>query len=192
MKNLTVSQLFKTITKLGVLSTALLLSACSTNYTPESDQSSQYDFSSIKTYSVIGDEQYKNPMFSDIDRVRFDSAIDDSMQQRGKFKVSESEADVLVSYFVVTKDKIKINSTYSGGYYGHGYGHSGYGGSISNISTRNYVEGTLVLDVIDNKTKQSVYRSTLVKPIKSYDSIEERKQAINTVVNKMFKALPIS
>lgn len=190
MKNLMFNQLFTTVIKFSVLPTLLLLSACSTNYTAESDQSSQYDFSTIKTYNVIGDEQYKNPMFSDIDRVRFESAIDESMQQRGTFKVVKKEADVLVSYFIVTKDKIKINSTYNSGFYGHS--RYGYGGSVSNVTTRNYVEGTLVLDVIDNKTKQSIYRSTLVKPIKSYDSIEERKQAINTVVTKMLKALPMS
>ena len=172
----------------------LLLGACSTVYTPESDKSMNYDFATVKSYHVIGDQQLKNPMFSDIDRSRLETAIDSEMQQRGKFEVGVDKADILVSYFVVTKDKVKVNSSYSGGYYGGGCYRCGYGygGGVSNISTRNYVEGTLVVDIIDNETKLSVYRSTLTKPLKSYDTVQEREQAINKVISDMIKPLPFS
>jgi len=194
MKNLTLTNTKKTkllSIKLITLSSVLLLGACSSNYVPETDQSSSYDFSSVDTYSVIGDEQLKNPMFSDIDRERFDAAIDISMQQHNVEEVSADEADVLVSYFVVTKDKVKVSASYSGGYasgcYRCGYG---YGG-VSHINTRNYVEGTLVVDIIDNETNKSVYRSTLIKPLKSFDTTQEREQAINKVVSDMMKKLPV-
>jgi len=180
------------ITQIITLSSVLLLGACSSNYVPETDQSSSYNFADVHTYSVIGDEQLKNPMFSDIDRERFDAAIDISMQQRNVVEVSADKADVLVSYFVVTKDKVKVNSSYSGGYasscYRCGYG---YGGGVTHISTRNYVEGTLVIDIIDNKADRSIYRSTLIKPLKSYDTAQEREQAINQVVSDMMAKLPV-
>jgi len=179
------------VTKAVSLSSILLLGACSTNYVPETDQSSSYNFANVDTYSVIGDEKLKNPMFSDIDRERFDAAIDISMQQRNVEEVSADKADVLVSYFVVTKDKIKVNSTYSAGYsscYRCGYG---YGGGATHINTRNYVEGTLVVDIIDNDTNRSVYRSTLTKPLKSYETAQEREQAINKVVKDMMEKLPV-
>ena len=171
MKNLILSNVSKRVTNTdkkfvkfnlmySALPLVLLLGACSSNYVPETDQSSSYDFSKIETYSVIGDEQLKNPMFSDIDRARFDAAIDISMQQHNIEEVSPEQADVLVSYFVVTKDKVKVNSSYSGGYasscYRCGYG---YGGGVTHINTRNYVEGTLVLDIIDNVCKLSIYLS---------------------------------
>jgi len=179
-------------TKLVMLSSVLLLGACSSSYVAETDQSRSYDFSSVDTYSVIGDAQLKNPMFSDIDRERFDAAIDISMQQHNVKEVSAEKADVLVSYFVVTKDKVKVSASYSGGYasscYRCGYG---YGGGVSHINTRNYVEGTLVVDIIDNETNKSVYRSTLVKPLKSFDSTQEREQAINKVVSDMMQKLPV-
>ena len=182
----------KMITKMIVLSSVLLLGACSSNYVPKTDQSSSYDFANVHTYSVIGDEQLKNPMFSDIDRERFDAAIDISMQHRNVEEVSADKADVLVSYFVVTKDKVKVNSSYSGGYasscYRCGYG---YGGGVSHISTRNYVEGTLVVDIIDNESNRSVYRSTLTKPLKSYETTQEREQAIYKVVKDMMEKLPV-
>lgn len=177
---------------LMALPMVLLLGACSSQYTPEIDQSSQYNFSSVQTYNVVGDEQLKNPMFSDIDRERFDAAIDISMQQKGIIETSVEQADVLVSYFVVTKDEVKVNSTVSGGYasscYRCGYG---YGGGVSHISIRNYVEGTLVMDIIDNDTKRSIYRSTLTKPLKSYETTQEREKAISKVVKDMMEKLPV-
>jgi len=180
------------ISKFLVLSSVVLLGACSSSYVPETDQNSSYDFSKVETYSVIGDEQLKNPMFSDIDRERFDAAIDISMQQHDVEEVTPDKADVLVSYFVVTKDKVKVNSSYSGGYanscYRCGYG---YGGGVTHISTRNYVEGTLVVDIIDRDTNRSVYRSTLTKPLKSYETTKEREQAINKVVTDMMEKLPV-
>lgn len=195
MKNLPLTNLkimnMKSV-KFTVTSLLLILGGCSTNYVPETDQSSSYDFSKVGTYSVIGDEQLKNPMFSDIDRERFDAAIDISMQQHNVEEVTPDKADVLVSYFVVTKDKVKINASYSGGYasscYRCGYG---YGGGVTHISTSNYVEGTLVVDIIDNKTDRSVYRSTLTKPLKSYETTKEREQAINKVVSDMMEKLPV-
>lgn len=201
MKNLILSNVSKRVTNTdkkfvkfnlmySALPLVLLLGACSSNYVPETDQSSSYDFSKIETYSVIGDEQLKNPMFSDIDRARFDAAIDISMQQHNIEEVSPEQADVLVSYFVVTKDKVKVNSSYSGGYasscYRCGYG---YGGGVTHINTRNYVEGTLVLDIIDNDSKLSIYRSTLTKPLKSYETAEERQQAMNKAVSDMMQSL---
>ncbi len=194
MKNLfkvKMSNKYVNITKAVSLSSVLLLGACSTNYVPETDQSSSYNFANVDTYSVIGDEQLKNPMFSDIGRKRFDAAIDISMQQRNVEEVSADKADVLVSYFVVTKGKIKVNSTYSAGYsscYRCGYA---YGGGATHINTRNYVEGTLVVDIIDNDTNRSVYRSTLTKPLKSYETAQEREQAINKVVKDMMEKLPV-
>lgn len=182
------------LSKLMLLPMVLLLGACSTVYKPDVDQSTSYDFASVKTYHVIGDQQLKNPMFSDIDRSRLDTAIDSEMQQRGKFEVDPGKADILVSYFIVTKDKIKVNSSYSGSYYGAGCYRCGYGygSGVTHINTRDYVEGTLVVDIIDNATKRSVYRSTLIKPLKSFDTVQEREEAINKVVSDMIKPLPLS
>lgn len=177
-----------------IIPLVIMLGACSTTYTPEVDKSSQYDFASVETFNVIGDNLLRNPMISDMDRVRLDNALKTSLNELGKVEDSQGEADVLVSYFVVTKDKVKVNSTGGGAYYGSGCYRCGYryGGGVSHISTREYVEGTLVLDIIDNETKMSVYRSTLKKPLQSYDTPKERDQAIYKMVGSMIEKLPVS
>ncbi len=193
MKNSTFINSISLSSKIIVIPLILLLGACSTIYVPEVDQSANYDFNSVKTYNLVGDEHLRNPMISDISRDRLDSALDNSMEQKGLSEVQEESADILISYFIVTKDKVKINSSYNTGYYGYNNCYrcaSSVG--VSHVSTRDYIEGTLVVDIIDNETKRSVWRSTLTKPIKDYDTGLERDQAINTAVKNMMKDLPIS
>ena len=190
----TETNILKQLSKLILIPTVLLLGACSTTYTPETDKSSSYNFAAVESYHVIGDQKLKNPMFSDIDRNRLEMAIDEQMQQKGKLEVNQSNADVLISYFIVTKDKVKVNTSYSGSYYGAGCYRCGYtyGGGVTHVHTRDYVEGTLVVDIIDNESKESVYRSVLTKPMESFDNPQERNQAINKVVSDMMRPLPIS
>lgn len=182
-----------TLSKLFVLPIVLLVGACSTSYTPVTDQANNYDFSSINTYHIVGDDKLKNPLISDMDRTRIDKGIFTSMQSKGKTQTTQAKADVLISYFVVTKDKVKVSSSYSGGYYGHsGCYRCVSGVGVTHVNTKNYIEGTIVVDVIDNTSKQSVWRSTLIKPLKDYDSSIERDQAVQLSVESMFKDLPLS
>lgn len=176
-----------------ILPIVILLSACSTSYIPVTDQSTNYDFSTITTYNIVGDKELKNPLISDIDRVRIDKGINTTLQSRGKVQTTQSKAGVLISYFIVTKDKVKFNSMYTGGYYGNsGCYRCASNIGVTHISTRDYVEGTIVVDIIDNSSKQSIWRSTLVKPLKEYETSKERDLAIQQSVEVMFKNLPLS
>ena len=120
-------------------------------------------------------------MFSDIDRERFHEAIEKELDHRGLNLTEQKLADVLVSYFVVTKDKTKI---YANGYNPTFATRNLYG--YSHINTKNYTQGTLVIDLIDNKTKKTVWRSSLTKPVKNYRSSEEKEKAISTLISSMF------
>jgi len=175
------------LTKLMILPIVLLMGACSTTYTPNTDQSSSYDFSTVKTFSVIGDDHNNNSLISDINRERIDIAVTTALIQQGKQEDNIKSADVLISYFIVTKDKIKVNSNFNGSY--NRFGYYGMGGG-SHINVRNYVEGTLVIDVIDNQSQKIVWRSSLTKTLKHYENNQERDEAVTKAVNSMMSQLP--
>ncbi|TPH15242.1 DUF4136 domain-containing protein [Litorilituus lipolyticus] len=181
---------FNKILRIVPLSIVMILGACSANYTPITDYNANYDFNLVNSYNVIGDSHLKNPLLSDIDRLRVNNALELSLNKLGKTQVTQQEADVLVSYFILTKDKLKVNATYNSGYYGSSCYRCGYNQGINHISTREYVEGTLVIDIIDNKTKQTVYRSTLSKPLHAYDNAQEHEQEVNHVITAMMSNLP--
>ena len=163
------------------------MGACSTTYTPETDQSSSYDFSTVKTFSVKGDDHHNASLMSDINRERINIAVTAALTTQGKQEVNIKSADILISYFIVTKDKIKVNSNYNGS-----YGRFGYYGrvGVSHVDVRNYVEGTLVIDVIDNESQKIVWRSSLTKPLKHYQNNQERDDAVKKAVNSMIAQLP--
>jgi len=175
---------FKNLILLPVI---LVLGACSTTFTPKTDLSSDYNFSEVKTFNLIGDAKLKNPMISDINRSRIDSALINSLKEQGKTEANIKSADVLISYFIVTKDKVKVSSNYSGNY--GRYNRYALGG-VSHIDAKNYLEGTLVIDVIDSESQRTIWRSTLTKSLKSYDEPAERQSAINNAVNSMMKSFP--
>lgn len=168
------------------------VAGCTTAPTANSDRNEEYNFKAVKSYYIVGDKDLKNPMISDIDRSRFNKAINNELTLQGLVATEENSADILITYFVVTKDKMKVNASGHSAYYGRGsrggsaFGY-GYGGP--NIHAKNYTEGTFVVDVIDTKTKETVWRSTLVKKVKNHDSIEERKQAVTELFNTIFADL---
>jgi len=177
------------LTKLMILPIVLIMGACSTTYTPETDQSSSYDFSTVKTFSLIGDEYHNASIISDIDRERINIAVTAALTEQGKQEDKVKSADILISYFVVTKDKIKVNSNFNGGYGRFGF----YGvGGVSNVkvNVRNYIEGTLVIDVIDNKSQKTIWRSSLTKSLKHFGTNQERDEAIKKAVKIMMVQLP--
>lgn len=163
-----------------------MLGACSTTYNPETDFSQQYDFEQADTYAVVGDQNLKNPLISDIERERINTAIGNSLEMQGIEQAEIKEADVVVTYFVVTKDKTQVYGSTSGYYGRYGYG----GAAVNDIHVRNYVEGTLVVDVVDTESNKSIWRSTLSKPMKKYDNAQEREQAIQQAIGAMFQEFP--
>ena len=177
---------------LVILLSITFFAGCTTAPTAMTDRNEEYDFMAVKSYFIVGDKNLKNPMISDIDRSRFNEAISNEFNLRGLVSTDEKSADILINYFVVTKDKMKVTSSGHSGYYGTSsrYGRAyGYGYGVPNVNAKNYTQGTFVIDVIDAKTHKAVWRSTLVKPVKNYDSIEERKQAVTDLINTMFADL---
>ncbi|WNC69100.1 DUF4136 domain-containing protein [Thalassotalea nanhaiensis] len=160
------------------------LAGCSSSYEANTDYKKEYDFSKVGSYFVIADKGLKNPMLSDIDRGRISYAIDSKLQKEGFKAAGHNSADILISYFVITKDKVKVTSYVHNPRYVYAPTYD------PGISAKDYTEGTFVLDFIDNKTKQTVWRSTLTKPLKTFDSIEQRDQAIAELINKMLAELP--
>lgn len=171
-----------------IILSILLISACSTTYSINSDYSDKYNFSSIKSYAVIGDGNINTPLISDLDKDRINSSITKNLNAKGKIGSDITEADVIVSYFIMTKDKVNVTSSLSSGYAHYGI----YGSGANNISARQYTEGTLVIDLIDNNSNKVVWRSSLSRPLKQFDSVAEREQFINEIINSIFAEIPLA
>ena len=176
-----------------VLPIAMILSACSTTLKPDVDYQQDYAFENIKSFSVVTDNE--KPMdevyhVSDIENKRIARALQSAMLNKGLNEKSADQADILVAYQIVTKDKTRVRNYGTAVSYRCYRCWGGYGGGVgmgNNVDVRNYTEGTVIIDMLDPVTNESVWRSMVSAPVKKHRSVEEKDKAIFEAVEKMLE-----
>ena len=174
---------------LPVLAFALLASCASSPPQPTVDFKPDYDFSAVKTlgfYHESGEVSGDNPIpLSDMERDRIDLALENALKKKGYgWDEDGAEADLLVSWHLVTQDKTDVR-TYETPSMGVGYGRYGgynrysmyscWGCSQTEVSVKNYTEGTFIVDMIDPKLKKSVWRSVIQSRLKGEPQHDQDK-----------------
>lgn len=172
------------------------LAACTSLPTANSDWNQEYDFSKVQSYNFIDRAKLRDmtPLTNDIMRNRIENAVDKTMKlKQFTFEPDRAKADVLVAYHVTTKEKqdvqtynVGVNSCWNCWGPGPGMG-MGYG---TDVRVRQYTEGTLIIDMIDTKTNESVWRGTMSAKISEDKTQQERIEAINYAVTTILAQFP--
>ncbi len=176
----------------------LIMAGCS-SVTVNSDYDKTADFSKYKTLEFLGWAEESNKILNRFDQERFENAFAQEFMKRG-FTGVESGGDIAVSLFVVVDKKTSVtaytNHMNAGGWgYGAGWGwYGGYGGvgmgtSTTTYNENDYLEGTLVIDVFDTKTKNLIWESVGQKTVDENPRNPEKNIAY--VAEKMMKPFPI-
>ena len=174
-----------------VMLLAMGLPAC-TAFNVKTDHDPTADFSSFKTFAFGGPaEMNKGGIYDNsLMHKRIESAVVGELAKKGLRQVRLDEPqDLLVHYWVHIQDKQRLESTgptvgvarYPGGY---GWG-AGYGGGVT---TYEYKEGTLILDLIEPTNKQLVWRATIVGTLQ--DSTKDNVELGNKAIAEAFESYP--
>lgn len=183
----------------------VLLAACATAPpTPEVDYKQDYDFAAVHKIAFYDDSGLvsgNNPiLLSDLQRDRIDLALEQALRGKGYEVLDEKDADqadLLVSWTLVTNDKTDVR-TYETPAMGVGYG--GYGGynrysmyncwgcTQTEVSVRNYTEGTFIVDLIDPRLKKSVWRSLIQSRMTGTHKSDQDKY--NATADRIFASFP--
>lgn len=122
---------------------------------------------------------------------RIGNAVAGQLTAKGLVR-KETAAELYVTFLAGAKDKTEVESVPAGpSYYGaYGYwGRGAWGGVGHNeFWTRKYQEGTLIIDLIDAKTKSLVWRSYCVGEM-SKDADENRNR-LNSCLQQSFAQFP--
>jgi len=149
------------------------------------DKSLDANFSALATYAwlpapVEGEKGYRDPN-SEVDQLISD-AIDHRFKALGYEKITEGEADFQVAYFVaVEKKKHVIYDTGS-------YGYSSM--FADNVYVHHVEEGSLVIDVMDPKSKKIIWQGSAKTELKKESTPQSRKTLVNQVVRSLLKHFP--
>jgi hypothetical protein len=148
------------------------------------------DFTKVRSYAWL-DEQSgvqgdRADVTSLLDR-RVRRSVDTELQKKGLSSVDRAGADALVTYHLGVETKLDVNTIDTG----YGYGRGWYRGGVSTHTTvTEYQEGTLLIDLVDPKAKQLIWRGSGQARIRRSSTPEEREQRIDEAVAEILKSFP--
>jgi len=122
----------------------------------------------------------------ELNHKRIVNAVDAQLAAKGFTKVEPgANPDVLVAYHATFNKNLQING------FSSGWGSYRFGGNRSGTArVDELLIGTLVVDMVDAKTKTIVWRGTATKEVDVKASPEKREKNINKAAEKLFKNYP--
>jgi hypothetical protein len=177
-----------------------LFAGCGSSIELNNDFDQQYDFSKITTFEWVAKNtdnaaaqnarqaQQNNSLLEG----RIKNAVIEQLRLKGMTE-SANNPDVYVVYHVGAKDKVDIQS-YGYGYSGYGRYGGVYGGPYGvgggGISTYNYQEGTLIIDMYDATSKELVWRGTGTDVLAENPTAQQITENINKAVAAILSQYP--
>lgn len=179
---------FRTLV-LVIATAGLTVSGCA-SFQVDSDFDPEADFAQYDTFTWLPRvPDTDNPIKSDdLLYKRIERAVNNNLAAKGMRIVdNEADASLLVTEHIGIEQKLRVNTTN----YGYGYGHWGYyGGGYQQTQVDQYEEGTLMIDLIDAKTKQLVWRGTAQSRLQHLKTPEERNKRIREAVDAILEGYP--
>src|SRR6478609_5785801 len=146
-----------------VLGLGLLAAGCAGPSKVLTDFDPSADFPAFRTFAFTGltDKDQGGVLDNSLLRKRIEAMVGQQLTAKGLQRVgSEERSDLLVHFWVGVNDKQRVESTgMPAGAYGGRYGAGGYGGDVT---TYEYQEGTLIVDLVESSKKELVWRATIV------------------------------
>lgn len=178
----------------GVLAVITILPALAWSSDVKTDFDPAVDFTKFKSFAFIGGHELDKSgvLANPENRERIKNFIGGVMENRGLHEVPrDTKYDLAVRYWVAKKQKADQQVVYSsdpmiwGGY--PTYWTGVWGGYYTEYVVHNYVEGTLVVDLLNPATKELVWRTYLRQKIedRSEAYVEAKKN-----LNKSFALFP--
>jgi hypothetical protein len=171
--------------RIVIFSIIAIIAGCSPQIRVFSDYDPDYDLSAYKTFDwgqKVNIEEGKNPLhYNELNDKRIKAAVHNQLSARGYQLTSESP-DLVLHYHIVVDDQSVVTTEPFGYRYGPYW-------MRMNTNIHSYREGTLILDLMDSKTHNLIWRGWAVMEVSGIDP-EKVDGLIKTTVAKIFKKYP--
>jgi hypothetical protein len=173
---------------------AALVTGCASGPEVRGDYDRAADFGKYRTYNFLAATGADGTEFKSIAQQMLQQAASREMEARGYVK--SENPDLLINFKGKLEEKTDIQST-PAPYYGPSYGYRGWGGAPfgaygyggTEVTTRRYNVGTLVMDVIDREKRQVVYQGGIEGVVTS-KMMQDRQGSIDNAVTAIFAQYP--
>jgi len=133
-------------------------------------------FASYKTYAWVPGTPAPDPLNED----RLHAAVNAQLESRG-LAMNTTAPDLIVTTNVTTQERQELIP--------EGFGWGPWLGAYGPAAVETYVEGTLVVDFYDAKTKKMIWRG--VATATASDKPTKNAKKMNKALDKMFERFPI-
>lgn len=167
-----------------------LLAGCGQQISISQDYLASYDFTQIKSYQFLAMDE-KN--YTSLNKKRVENALKKTLKAKGLNLSENQKSDVTVAFTIYQQEKQRqrVTSTNTANmYYGRSYFGPAVNFSTTYVDNIDYQVGNLIIDIVDNKSRQVVYHSVASSEIVEGLEPGERDQLIQEAVNKALANFP--
>jgi hypothetical protein len=171
---------------------AITLCGCASGPEIRADYDRSADFGKYRTYGFVAQAGTDAGDFRSLSTQMLQSAASREMEARGYQR--SDDPDLVINFKGRLEEKTEIEST-PAPYYGPGWGYGGWGGAYwggygsTQVTTRRYNVGTLVMDVVDREKRQAVYQGG-IEGVVTKEMLQNREAAISGAVQQIFSKYP--
>lgn len=173
------------------LALAVLAAAgCATTSAPTTrvDYDKRADFSVYRTYGFPKETGTDRGGYSTLVTSYFKSSVSTAMEARG-YKYSAENPDLLVNFFMNTRERTEIRPNPGAGRGYYGYRDGLYRGMYDQDRTINYQVGTINVDIVDAAKKQVIWEGVSEGRV-TEEALANPKVIVNAVVTEMMRSYP--
>jgi hypothetical protein len=171
---------------------AIALAGCASGPDIRADYDKAADFGKYRTYGFVAQAGTDSGDFRSLATQMLQNAASREMESRGYTRAENP--DLVINFKGQLEEKVDIEST-PAPYYGPGWGYRGYYGAPyggyggSEVTTRRYNVGTLVVDVVDREKRQVVFQGAL-SDVVTKEMQANREATINQAIAQIFSKYP--
>ena len=171
---------------------AITLGGCASGPEIRADYDRAADFGKYRTYGFVAQAGTDQADFRSLSTQMLQNAAAREMEIRGYLR--SDDPDLVINFKGQLEEKTDIEST-PAPYYGPGWGYGGWGGAYwggyggSQVTTRHYKVGTLVMDIVDREKRQAVYQGG-IEGVVTKEMLQDREAAISRAVQGIFSKYP--
>ncbi|HEU4483922.1 MAG TPA: DUF4136 domain-containing protein [Povalibacter sp.] len=169
-----------------------ILAGCATTKGPPTriDYDRKADFSVYRTFGFPKETGTDRGGYSTLVTSYFKSSVTTLLEQRG-YKYSADHPDLLVNFYMNTRERTETRSSpmVGYGYYGYRYGLYNAWPLYDEDRTVTYKVGTINLDIVDAEKKQLIWEGVSEGRL-TEEKMNNPKATVNAVVTELLRQYP--
>jgi len=172
---------------------AVALAGCASGPDIRADYDKAADFGKYRSYGFVAQAGTDEGDFKSLSTQMLQNAASRQMESRGYTR--SDNPDLVINFKGQLEEKTDIEST-PAPYFGPGWGYGGWGGAYyggwgggTEVTTRRYNVGTLVMDVVDREKRQVVYQGG-IEGVVTREMMQNREATITAAVGHLFSKYP--